>query len=474
MVSKENEKRIDEWLDAHKDEYLSDLAKLLEVPSVADPGVAPGKYPFGEKSAEVLALAKTMAEGYGFEVENRDNFCNVAHVGSGDEKVGLYGHLDVVPCNDDWNYPAYKLTVDGDMVVGRGVLDDKGPLWASVYSVRCLKELGLLPKREIEIFMGGDEECGMEDIEHYKATSEKLPVVSLTPDGGYPICHGEKGTLRFYFDIDNKNSNVLSITGGTVKNVVAGHAEALIKVDDVASAMKAFDGMERIETAEENGMLKVVATGASVHASTPDNGINAIGLLANAVLKSGIANCGAEKALEFIAMINRDCHGEALGAAVEDEPSGKLTHVGGVIKTLENGNFSLSIDIRYPVTCNGDAILEMIRETMKAYDVEITDISGSKPIYAPADSEFVRMCMDTINGVFHREGWKPYTMGGGTYARKLKNAYALGPEDPDSVSPFGIYRGDIHQSDECTKIKLLMDTAKLYARLLINTDDIKF
>lgn len=79
-----------------------------------------------------------------------------------------------------------------------------------------------------------------------------------------------------------------------------------------------------------------------------------------------------------------------------------------------------------------------------------------------------------ITGVFHREGWKPYTMGGGTYARELKNAYALGPEDPENRSPFGIYRGSIHQPDESTSIKLLMDTAKMYARLLVNLDDIKF
>lgn len=474
MVSKENEKRIDEWIDAHKDEFINDLAKLIEIPSVASSGVTPGEFPFGKESANVLKAGKALVESYGFKAENRDNFCVVANVGSGEEKIGLFGHLDVVPCGDDWSFPSYKLTIDGDRLTGRGVLDDKGPLLSSVYSVRCLKELGILPKREIEIFMGGDEECGMEDIEHYKATSEKLPIVSLSPDADYPICHGEKGIMRFYLNIPNENSNLLELTGGTVKNVVAGHAEAIFEVEDISAAEKAFEGMERIEVKEENGKLKVIATGASVHASTPDNGINAIGVLANAVLKSGIANCGAQKALEFIAMVNKDCHGAALGVALEDEPSGKLTHVGGVIKTLENGTLYMSIDIRYPVTCDGDAIIEKITEVMNGYGVEITDFNDSKPTYVPADSDFVKMCMTTIDGVFHRSEWKPYTMGGGTYARRLNNAYAVGPEDPQNKSPFGIYRGSIHQPDESTSLKLLMDSAKMYARLLINLDDIKF
>ena len=474
MISEENGKRIDEWIDAHKDEYLKDLAKLVEVPSVAKSGVTPGEFPFGEESANALKVGKALAESYGFRAEIRDNYCVVANIGEGKEKIGLFGHLDVVPSGDDWEYPPYKLTVDGDRITGRGVLDDKGPLLASVYSARCLKELGLLPKREIEIFMGGDEECGMADIEHYKETSKKLPEISLTPDADYPICHGEKGIMRFYLNIPNENSNLLNITGGTVKNVVAGHAEALFEVEDIAAAKKALEGAERIEAKEEDGKLRVIATGASVHASTPDNGINAIGVLANAVLKAGFANEGAKKALDFISYINSDCHGAALGVALEDEPSGKLSHVGGVIKTLENGKLYMSIDIRYPVTCDGDAIIEKITEVMNGYGVEITDFGDSKPTYVPADSDFVKMCMTTIDGVFHRSEWKPYTMGGGTYARELKNAYALGPEDPENRSPFGIYRGSIHQPDESTSIKLLMDTAKMYARLLVNLDDIKF
>ena len=474
MVSKENEKRIDEWIDAHKDEYLSDLAKLIEVPSVAKPGITPGEYPFGENSAKALAAAKALVESYGFEAENRDNFCIVAHAGTGDEKVGIFGHLDVVPVSDDWTYPPFKLTVEGDYIRGRGVIDDKGPILATVYSVRCLKELGLLPKREIEIFMGGDEECGMEDIEHYKATSEKLPVVSLSPDADYPLCHGEKGIMWFYINIPNENSNLVKITGGTVKNIVPGYTEAFFKTDDVQAAIKEFDGMERIEATEEDGMLKIAATGSPIHSSFPDKGVNAIGVLANAVLKTNVANEGAKKTLEFLSMVNKDCHGAALGVAIEDEPSGKLTHVGGVVKTLDDGRVNLSIDIRYPVTFNGDEVFGMIKEYLGGFGVELVDYSDSKPIYIPADSDFVKMCMKSIDEIFHRDEWKPYTMGGGTYARRLKNAFALGPDDPQNRSPFDLYHGSIHQPDESMSIDRLMKTAKLYARLLINFDDLEF
>ena len=159
MLSIENENRIKQWIEDHKDEFIADLSKIIAVPSVATFGVAEGEYPFGVESANVLAAAKELVESYGFPVKNLDNFCLVANVGEGEEKIGIFGHLDVVPCGNDWNYPPYQLTVDGDLLIGRGVLDDKGPLWASIFAVRCLKDLGLMPKREIEFFLGGQEEC---------------------------------------------------------------------------------------------------------------------------------------------------------------------------------------------------------------------------------------------------------------------------------------------------------------------------
>lgn len=472
MISAENEKRIDEWVMAHEEEYLEDLRKLVNIDSPASMGVTPGEYPFGKGSAAALAKAKEMAEGYGFSVENRDNFCLVADMGEGDEKVGVFGHLDIVPVGTGWNYPPLDITREGDMIIGRGVMDDKGPLWSSVYAIRCLKELGLLPKRQIEVFMGGDEECGMCDIEHYKETTAKMPVISFTPDASWPICHGEKGIMRFEIMIPHKNSNIVSWEGGTVRNVVAAHSELLLDVP-FSEAAPRFEGMERIETKEEEGKIRIIATGAPVHASMPDDGINAIGLIANAVLESGLANEGAKKALEFVKLATSDFNGRALGVPFADEPSGKLTHVPGVIKTLD-GEMALSIDIRYPVTCDGDAVFSTIQKTLEPYGVGYSDFVDSKPIYIPADSDFVKLVMNTIEGVFHREDWEPYTMGGGTYARNLTNAYAIGPEDDQTPSPFGPYRGGVHQNDECASVSLLLNAMKTYARLLVNLDDLEF
>ncbi len=471
MLSIENEKRIENWIEEHKEEFIADLSKIIAVPSVATFGVSEGEYPFGIESANVLAAAKELVESYGFPVKNLDNYCLVANVGEGEEKIGILGHLDVVPCGNDWNYPPYQLTVDGDLLIGRGVLDDKGPLWASIFAVRCLKDLGLLPKRQIEFFMGGQEECGMNDIKHYKEVSEKLPVASFTPDGNYPLCHGEKGGLRFYLAIPCHDEKIVDFAGGTVRNVVADKATVTLKGVCKKCIAEKIAANERIAVEEDGELLRITAAGASVHASIPENGINAIGVLANALLDAGIFEGEAKEAMEFLKLVNSDYNGAALGVPVEDEPSGKLTHVGGVIG-IDRGILNLSIDIRYPVTFDGDELIAKISETVEPYKVTVHDIADSKPTYAPADSDLVRTCMRVIKSVFQRDHWEPYTMGGGTYARHMPNACALGPEDPDYESPFGLFRGSIHQADESTPAKLLFDTMKVYAKLLVELDDI--
>ncbi|MBQ7875055.1 MAG: Sapep family Mn(2+)-dependent dipeptidase [Oscillospiraceae bacterium] len=471
MLSIENEKRIEEWIEAHKNEFIADLSKIIAVPSVATPGVAEGEYPFGVESANVLAAAKELVEGYGFPVKNLENYCLVANVGEGEEKIGIFGHLDVVPCGNDWNYPPYQLTVEGDLLIGRGILDDKGPLWASIYAVRCLKELDLLPKREIEIFMGGQEECGMNDVEYYIEKSEKLPEASFTPDGNYPLCHGEKGGLRFYLAVPCNDAKIVDFSGGTVRNVVADKCTATLKDVCAKCLAEKLACNERISVETDGDLVKVTANGASVHASIPENGINAIGVLANALLDAKVFEGEAKAAMEFLALVNSDYNGAALGVPVEDEPSGKLTHVGGVIN-YDRGLLDLSIDIRYPVTEKGDVLLEKIIETVEPYGVTVHDVVNTNPAYAPADSELVRTCMKVIHSVFRRDHWKPYTMGGGTYAKHLPNACALGPEDPDYENPFGLFRGSIHQADEHTPAKLLFDTMLVYAKLLVELDDI--
>ncbi len=465
--------RIDAWVDAHQEEYLADLAKLIAHPSRAPGGHYEGAHPFGDECAAALDEAAEIAKGYGFSTEIRDYYCLVLGLGEGEEKVGILGHLDIVPASGEWHYPPFQLTRREDgLLIGRGVLDDKGPLWASVFAARCLKELGLLPKRRLEFFCGSDEECGMEDLVYYKKTSEQLPVVAFTPDGSYPICHGEKGIMDFTLDIPVEGSNIVDFVGGAAHNIVPDHAELVlsgVRAEDVA---KCFAGSQWVTVAQEGENVRITSSGIAMHASTPEGGVSAIKNIADGLRGSSVLNAAAEKAVAYVSQCLADYYGASIGVPYEDEPSGKLTHVAGMID-MADGVIHLHINIRYPVTCDGTKISGEIRGLAATYGAGFSALRDSKPIYIPAESDLVHLCMETIDSVFHRD-WQPYTMGGGTYARLMTNAYALGPEDPGFESPFGIGGGGAHQPDECVSLELMLNTAKVYARLFLGLDELTF
>ena len=98
-------------------------------------------------------------------------------------------------------------------------------------------------------------------------------------------------------------------------------------------------------------------------------------------------------------------------------------------------------------------------------------VAEMEPFYIEPDSAEIKTCINTYNEITGEKA-ELYTMGGGTYAKHLPNACALGPEDPDYESPFGLFRGSIHQADESTPAKLLFDTMLVYAKLLVELDDI--
>lgn len=80
------------------------------------------------------------------------------------DPIVLMGHMDVVPVEpgteQDWLVGPFEgKTVDGELW-GRGTLDDKGPLIATMEAVEHLVAAGFTPERTIILALGHDEEIG--------------------------------------------------------------------------------------------------------------------------------------------------------------------------------------------------------------------------------------------------------------------------------------------------------------------------
>ena len=132
------EERISAWIDAHEDELLRDIARLVAVPSVKGEAV-PGA-PFGTETRRALDGAVALCREYGFETAIYGGAIATADYNAKPAALDILGHLDVVAPGDGWDSDPYTLTRRGDgCAYGRGVDDDKGPVVEALYAMRCLK-----------------------------------------------------------------------------------------------------------------------------------------------------------------------------------------------------------------------------------------------------------------------------------------------------------------------------------------------
>ncbi len=139
-----------EYLEQHIDELLNDLSELVAIPSVRDLTTQTENAPFGYQIRQAFDYLIKFAEREGLEVRDHQGYALDISFGQGGQEIALLHHVDVVPAGDEmlWRTPPYRMTKIDNMVFGRGVTDNKGPLIASLYILKLFKQLTTLSIRK--------------------------------------------------------------------------------------------------------------------------------------------------------------------------------------------------------------------------------------------------------------------------------------------------------------------------------------
>ena len=67
--------KIEKFIEDHRDEMVEDIIRICSINSQKSPYVEGA--PFGEGPKKALAAALDMAQGYGFETTNYDNYAGL-------------------------------------------------------------------------------------------------------------------------------------------------------------------------------------------------------------------------------------------------------------------------------------------------------------------------------------------------------------------------------------------------------------
>lgn len=426
------------------EDIVKDIETLVAIRSVEDMEHAePGK-PYGPAPFEALQAALDIAERMGLDAHNCEGRIGYADIpGASPKQIAIIGHTDIVPEGSGWNFDPFRLTRKDGYLIGRGVLDDKGPtvlaLYAAQFFAKQAKESGTLNPYTIRVIIGNNEETEMRDVEWYIENFEQ-PEFLFTPDANFPLICGEKGGYSATVSSGKISDVIVEFDGGTVGNAVAGEAYAIVRAQ--ADQLAATDRIT-VEDAGD-GLAKLTAKGIAAHASIPEGSINAIGLLVDYLLENNLCSDEERRFLEFEKLLFASTDGSTLGIQSADQRLGALTCIGGTIRT-KDGVFEQTIDSRYPESISGSQITTIVGYLAQGHGATLACDLDMVPSYQSPDSAPIQTLVDTYNEYTGRNG-KAYCIGGGTYARHFKCAGAFGPNDPEDPMPSWV--GAEHSADE--------------------------
>ena len=462
---------FEKQIDKYKDEIISKVIRLVQIPSVHEDSVNYSK-PFGENANRALEYMLGIGKELGFKTKNIDGYCGYIEFGEGKDLVGIIGHLDVVPVGSGWTYEPFEGTIHNGNIYGRGTIDDKGPVIASLYAMKAIKDTCKVNKR-VRLILGLNEERDWKCIKYYKE-HEELPTIGFSPDADFPCIYAEKGVLSLYLQDDysayiNEPLVIEKIDcKGNAINVVPKECSIIVRINNSSisidslinninevSSKNSFEiDLEKLD----NNKLSITSYGISSHAAHPELGSNAISkllVLLYEVFKNYNTNIGILHL--FYKSLGLDYNGEKLGLYLDDE-SGKLTiNVGKV--SLENNKFEIGLNIRVPVKSDISVVIDKFVEVSTPYPkITVETVNYIKPLYVPKDDYLVK----TLCGIFNKmtgQNVNPIAIGGATYARAFNNCISFGANMPGN-------KDMCHQADEFINIENLIMTSKIYAEAI--------
>jgi len=408
------------------------LQEFVRIPSVYDSSSIREGAPFGAGVKKALDYVAKLGKDYGFKVDACKGYCTELTVGEEGPIIGIYAHSDVVPVSGKWTDTPFSGIIKDDRLWGRGACDDKGPLIASLFAVKLLKDNGLIKGYRVRLVSGGDEERGSSCLSHYFGALKKEDCAyGFTPDADFPLIYGEKAIQNYELTYEGTLGPVIAMDGGVVKNAVCDKILVTLAKD---SKFEEYLKSSKVDCdiAPMNEITMVTFKGKSAHGSTPELGVNA----AIIAMKTIGAYYHVE-ALNKIAKALDSGDGSSFGGNIYSPELLETSYNYGIVK-YDGKKLFMTLDFRFGELAKP---AECIDKLVKATGLVAKKTVDVKALLFDKKSPIVSTLMKVYKLETHDFFAKPFTIGGGTYAKEAKNTVAFG-------ASFKGHPGNMHSPDE--------------------------
>ena len=158
------------------------LKVAVEVPTVAGRGQVPVLA--AKIQARLIAAGFAPADVKVEKVGETAILSAVYHGTGGARPIAVIGHMDVVEADPkDWTRDPFKLIEENGYLFGRGVFDNKFDVSMILETLIRLKADGFKPKRDIILYLSGDEETGGANTADLQAKQAKAANVEFVLNG---------------------------------------------------------------------------------------------------------------------------------------------------------------------------------------------------------------------------------------------------------------------------------------------------
>jgi acetylornithine deacetylase/succinyl-diaminopimelate desuccinylase-like protein len=250
------------------EEYLDELAKYVAIESVSRDAT----HDVMRQAADWLVERLGFANGYVDETSGHPVVRGEWLGRPGAPTLLIYGHYDVQPTGDlaEWSSPPFKLTIDDEVIRGRGCTDDKGPVFIVLKMAQAfIDQEGGLPLN-VKFLFEGEEEIGSPHLGEYVTThADELSCdLVISADGAMwrpnepSLSLMSKGLVTCTVEVQGARDDLHSGRfGGTVANPLHGLTEILARLHGTDGSVLVpgfYDGIPALLPARREELGRVL------------------------------------------------------------------------------------------------------------------------------------------------------------------------------------------------------------------------